>query len=108
MLSTHPEMTISHPALYNHDSTMQKFRLPNDRTKVVAIISKPEKPELPQILAQLLAWFDSRSYRVLMDNETATYITGPEAISRADIGARPLDLVVVLGGDGTLLAAARA
>jgi len=77
------------------------------RSKSIGIISKPAKPELAQILPPLYEWFRSHSYHVVIDPETATYASGPEVVKRPDIAARPLDFVVVLGGDGTLLSTAR-
>jgi NAD+ kinase len=81
---------------------------PSIRTKSVAVISKPEKPELAQILPPLLEWFRKHDYRVVMDNESAAYASGPEVIDRQEMASRPLDFVVVLGGDGTLLSTSRA
>ena len=76
-------------------------------TKSAAIISKPGKPELRTIVPGLLDWFRRRQYRLVVDEETAPYAAGSEATSRDQIASRPLDFVVVLGGDGTLLSAAR-
>ena len=56
----------------------------------------------------LVAWLHSHGYRVIVDPETAKYSTGQEEVPRAQMSSRPLDLVVVLGGDGTLLSAVRA
>jgi NAD+ kinase len=81
---------------------------PSIRTKSVAVISKPEKPELAQILPPLLEWFRKHDYRVVMDSESAAYASGPEVIDRQEMASRPLDFVVVLGGDGTLLSTSRA
>jgi NAD+ kinase len=81
---------------------------PSSRKKSVAIISKPAKPELAQILPALFDWFASHGYKVLIDKETAAYTQGPEVVARPDLGLRSLDFVVVLGGDGTLLSTSRA
>src|SRR5207302_1477856 len=78
------------------------------RTKTAGIMSKPSKSELARILPDLLAWFKKHGYKVLIDRETSPYVKGPEVVARTEMASRPLDLVVVLGGDGTLLSAARA
>jgi NAD+ kinase len=80
----------------------------SSRTKSVAIISKPAKPELAQILPALFDWFSSHGYKILIDKETASYADGPQVVARPELGARSLDFVVVLGGDGTLLSTSRA
>src|ERR1043165_8875947 len=76
--------------------------------RTVAIISKPGKPELHRISADLLQWFHKRNYSVVIDHESATYIHDHEVVTRERIGEKHPDFVVVLGGDGTLLSAARA
>src|SRR5258708_27474265 len=73
-----------------------------------AIISKPQKPELAGILRDLIAWLDAHHYGCLLDPDSAAYINAPNAIERADLPEHKPNLVIVLGGDGTLLAAARA
>jgi NAD+ kinase len=78
------------------------------KIKSVGIVSKPGKPELADIVPGLLEWFHRRDYQILVDPETAPYAPGLETISREEMGSRPLKFVVVLGGDGTLLSAARA
>jgi NAD+ kinase len=80
----------------------------SSRTKSVAIISKPAKPEVAQILPQLFEWFRKHDYRIVIDGETAAYASGPEVVALPDLASRPLDFVVVLGGDGTLLSTSRA
>ena len=76
--------------------------------KSAAIFSKPDKPELAQIVPQLLRWLQEHGYEVVVDQETAAYTSGPEVVERAGVAARNPKFVVVLGGDGTLLSAARA
>jgi len=76
--------------------------------KSVAIISKPSKPELAAIMPELLSWFYRRGYHLYLDQETAQYTNGEEAVARAEIGLQHPDFALVLGGDGTLLSAARA
>jgi NAD+ kinase len=73
-----------------------------------AIISKPQKPEVAGILRDLIAWLEARNYHYLLDPESAAYIGAPDPIERVDLPKHKPNLVIVLGGDGTLLAAARA
>jgi NAD+ kinase len=77
--------------------------------KTAAIISKPGKPELEHLVPEVLRWFKERGYqRVWLDRETAAYVPGFDSIERSEILEKHPDFVLVLGGDGTLLAAARA
>jgi len=55
----------------------------------------------------LFAWLAEHGYKVIVDKETAKYTSAQEVVPRSQMGSRPLDLVIVLGGDGTLLSAAR-
>ncbi len=67
---------------------------PSSHTKSVAIISKPEKPELVRILPPLLDWFQKHDYQIVIDSETAVYASGPEVIERNEMARRALDFVV--------------
>lgn len=77
-------------------------------SKFAGIISKPSKPELADIVPGLVDWLHKNAYEVVVDAETAPYAPGLEVLLREDMASKPLNFVVVLGGDGTLLAAARA
>ena len=76
--------------------------------KRVGIVSKPKKTEVREIVPGLLAWLHERSIEAFMDKETGAIMeTRERCLTRNEMPSR-VDLLVVLGGDGTLLATARA
>ena len=75
--------------------------------KTAAIISRPDRPEVAKILPGLLTWLAEHGYKIIVDLATSQYISGQKVVPRSEMASQPLDLVVVLGGDGTLLSAAR-
>ncbi len=75
--------------------------------KSAGIISKPDKPELGTIVPALIRWLGQHGYQIVVDSETAPHAPSIEVVAREEIASRPLCFVVVLGGDGTLLSAAR-
>ena len=77
-------------------------------SKTAAIFSRSGRQEVAAILPGLLVWLEQHGYAVVADDETAAHGAVPKVVARAEMSSYPLDLVVVLGGDGTLLAAARA
>jgi NAD+ kinase len=70
-------------------------------------MSKPTKSELAKIVPEVVDWLQARGYEVITDRETSNYSKGLEAMAREEIAKRPVRFVVLLGGDGTLLSAAR-
>ena len=73
----------------------------------VAIVSKPHKEELGRILPELVEWLRERGIEPMLDREGAQHTDAAPCADRTEMAAWKPDLVIVLGGDGTLLAAAR-
>jgi NAD+ kinase len=73
----------------------------------VAIVCKPQKEELIRLLPELLAWLRAHNFEPLLDLESGKYVPGELAVDRAELPALAPTLVIVLGGDGTLLSVAR-
>jgi NAD+ kinase len=71
----------------------------------VGIISKPKLAQASDIVCGLLEWLDERGVRYRCDEQTAQYADLKEYYSREEL-PEGTDLVIVLGGDGTLLSAA--
>ena len=76
--------------------------------KTVAVISKPGRSELFEVLPALEKWLLERNYAVVFDQESAAYFAASDVLPRSELATRAPDLALVLGGDGTLLSAARA
>jgi NAD+ kinase len=76
--------------------------------KAVGIVSKPNKPEVSDVVPPLTAWLRDHGHIFIVDSETAPHAQGVESVSREEMAKRKLDFIIVLGGDGTLLSAARA
>lgn len=72
----------------------------------VGVCLKPDQPHLADIVRELQAWLIERGLDVVLGAQAAT-ATGQPATLRSEV-AEKVDLVIVLGGDGTLLAVARA
>ena len=80
----------------------------NNPMNTVGIICKPKKAEVAEIVPALTQWLAQRKVSVLWDREAAAALgDATRGLEREEL-ARRADLLVVLGGDGTLLAAARA
>jgi NAD+ kinase len=75
--------------------------------KTIGIFSRPRRPAVAEIVPALLEWLKARGVRACYDEETARALNSSEqCLTRGQIIAQA-DLLLVLGGDGTILAAAR-
>ena len=75
--------------------------------RTIGIISKPKKEEIRQVVPPLIRWLEERKVKVLIDQETGSMLDRANpGIGRNELSSQ-VDIILVLGGDGTLLAAAR-
>lgn len=76
--------------------------------KTIGVIGKFSDPEIRGTIGTLARHLETRGVNVLLDGDTAALIPdlGLRAVNLAEIGRR-CDLAIVVGGDGTLLHAAR-
>ncbi len=76
--------------------------------KTIGILGKPSDPGIAATLSVLYTYL-KQHYNVVVANDSAAYISNGEvwACTPEDLG-RLSDLVIVVGGDGTFLSAARA
>ncbi|MEO8027760.1 MAG: NAD(+)/NADH kinase [Bryobacteraceae bacterium] len=75
--------------------------------KSIGILSKPKSPEAITLVPEVIAWLEHRGIGIRMDAETAAYAGRTDGVERESV-PDGVQLVMVLGGDGTLLSAARA
>jgi len=76
------------------------------KLRAVGIISKPKKEDICAVAPRLLDWLKQRKLDAIYDEETARCLGLSGGTPRDQIPPK-VDLLVVLGGDGTLLATAR-
>lgn len=75
--------------------------------KTIGIISRPRRAVLAEIVPPLLNWLKERGVSALIDSETATSLNRSDPAQTRHQIVQEAELLLVLGGDGTLLAAAR-
>ncbi len=73
----------------------------------VAIVCKPHKEELAELLPELIDWLREHGYEPLLDRVGGTYTQNAPVVDRTDMPQHDPALVIVLGGDGTLLSVGR-
>ncbi|PYT49924.1 MAG: NAD(+) kinase [Acidobacteria bacterium] len=80
---------------------------PGKSFQTIGIISRPRRSNLSVVAPPLLKWLEERGVQALYDEETAGSLTGSTKGKTRQQVADASQLLLVLGGDGTLLAAAR-
>jgi NAD+ kinase len=76
----------------------------NDAFPTVGVVAKRE-PRVLAVAGELAEWLDRRGHAVLLDESTRAELDRDD-LGRLEPGG-PCDMVVVLGGDGTILSVAR-
>jgi NAD+ kinase len=80
---------------------------PGQSFQSIGIISRPRRSDLCVVVPPLLKWLEARGIQTLLDEETANCLPDSrKGLTRQKV-ADSSQLLLVLGGDGTLLAAAR-
>jgi NAD+ kinase len=75
----------------------------------VGIVAKPDAARAPEVVARLVEWLGARGIEVTLEKETGGIVPAVRAAAanKAELPGLA-DLLIVLGGDGTLLSMARA
>ena len=86
--------------------------MPIAAIKRIGVVVKPHQPDALETLCRLTTWLNERDIKLVglpeIERESIEHQTGcaVEVLAEADI-AKQVDLMLVLGGDGTMIATAR-
>lgn len=73
----------------------------------IGIVAKADRSDAPAAVRELVAWLTGRGLEVVVDQETAELLPSPVAAVERPALPGQVDVIIVLGGDGTLLSVAR-
>jgi NAD+ kinase len=76
------------------------------RIRKAGIVVKPRHRRSREIAAKLVRWLERQKVEAVMDHQTAALLAKRDGCERAAM-ASASDLLIVVGGDGTLLSVAR-
>jgi NAD+ kinase len=73
----------------------------------IGVIARVDRPDARAVVRELAGWLAARDRRVVVDRQTGALLPdGASVVERGEVPGQ-VDLIVVLGGDGTLLSVAR-
>ena len=76
------------------------------KSKNVGILTKPKFPEVKSTLQDVVSWLRARSIDVILDTTSALLLGEQGGYQKSQLASKA-DVLLVLGGDGTMLNAAR-
>jgi NAD+ kinase len=76
-----------------------------DNIKRVGFVIKPHAPQVDKILVELIRYFETRGIECLLEDVAAMKLQRNDGVPRENVPEK-VDLVIVIGGDGTLLSIA--
>lgn len=77
-----------------------------EELKKIGIIAKHRKKEAAEIIKGLIQWLEERKLEVFLDCDSAALINAHSLHLKSEIPSL-VDLIIVMGGDGTLLSVTR-
>jgi NAD+ kinase len=76
-----------------------------DNIKRVGFVIKPHAPRVDEILEELIRYFETRKIECVLEDVAAMKLQRNDGVPRENVPEK-VDLVIVIGGDGTLLSIA--
>lgn len=80
---------------------------PGKTFQTIGILSRPRRAQLSVVVPPLLKWLEAHGVKPVLDEETAAALPDSSKGRSRSAVADASQLVLVLGGDGTMLAASR-